>query len=338
MNVARGGKHFAELSARGRPEVFSQAALSPHSSLSGGEASSIGSCFMELPRRFIQPGACTVLLSIGFSSLTAVAGPLPEPCRIDTPRAGVVAGLNPDGSLKVFDDRQAGRTVNVRLADVAVPVREQDASLDQVVRRWMGKSVLLHPISNRTDRWQRLVAHVELTARSTNSGQAPNGTASVPHMVNRQMPAWLQAELIATGAASVMPEGSATGCAAALYRDENTARRAGRGLWRKPGHRILSARDPKLAERAGAYRIVAGIVVSVGATSRRYYLNFGRDWSRDFTVTIPADKADVFRAAGRDPEALVGRYIRVRGWLERWNGAVIDVRFPDAIEVIGRGG
>ena len=293
---------------------------------------------MKLPSRFIEPGACAVLVSLWCSSLTALAGPLPDACRVDTPRAGVVAGLNPDGSLKVTDDKPAGHTIDVRLADIAVPAREPDASLDEAVRGWIGKSVLLHPISSGTDRWQRLVAHVELAARSTISGPVPNGTASVTHGGNRPKSGWLQAELIGTGAASVAPEGSTAGCAAALYRDENFARRAGRGLWRKPRHRILSARDPELAERAGAYRIVAGIVVSVGATSRRHYLNFGRDWSRDFTVTIPADKADAFRAAGRDPDALVGRYIRVRGWLERWNGAVIDVRYPDAIEVIGRGG
>ena len=149
---------------------------------------------------------------------------------------------------------------------------------------------------------------------------------------------WVQAGLVRAGLVRVAPEGAPTGCAAALYRAEEEARRANRGLWHERENRVLSSRDRNLAAQAGDYRIVAGIVVSVGATSRKHYLNFGRDWSRDFTVTIPAGRASAFRAAGRDPQAMVGRYVRVRGWLERWNGTVIEIRDPDAIELIERGG
>ena len=207
------------------------------------------------------------------------------------------------------------------------------------MRGWIGKSVLLHPISSGTDRWQRLVAHVELAARSTTSGPVPNGTASV---TPRGQPAevWLAAGRVDRDwcGQAWLPRARPPDARLRFIVTRTLRGGPAGGFGAIPGTRILSARDPELAERAGAYRIVAGIVVSVGATSRRHYLNFGRDWSRDFTVTIPADKADAFRAAGRDPDALVGRYIRVRGWLERWNGAVIDVRYPDAIEVIGRGG
>ncbi len=102
---------------------------------------------------------------------------------------------------------------------------------------------------------------------------------------------------------------------------------------RAQGAAILSASDPQLTKHANGYRIVAGIVVSVGATSRTLYLNFGRDWSRDFTVTIPAGREDAFREAGRNPKALAGRYVRVRGWMKEWNGAQIEIRHPDQIEV-----
>jgi hypothetical protein len=41
-----------------------------------------------------------------------------------------------------------------------------------------------------------------------------------------------------------------------------------------------------------------------------------------------------FRAADIDLKALEGRQVRVRGWLESYNGPNMPISIPEAIEVI----
>jgi len=68
--------------------------------------------------------------------------------------------------------------------------------------------------------------------------------------------------------------------------------------------------------------------------SGRAYLNFGRNWRSDFTVTISPDDMKTFRHAGVDPYAYAGKRIRVRGTIDRMNGFEIEVASPEAIEVL----
>ena len=60
--------------------------------------------------------------------------------------------------------------------------------------------------------------------------------------------------------------------------------------------------------------------------------NFGRRWTRDFTVTIPKRHRREFAAAGVDPKKLEGHRIRVRGWIEQRGGPVIEAEAPEQIE------
>ena len=64
------------------------------------------------------------------------------------------------------------------------------------------------------------------------------------------------------------------------------------------------------------------------------YLNFGPDWKRDFTAVIRPEALRVFTMEGIDPAAYEGRRIRVRGWVESWNGPMIEVTHPEQIEEV----
>jgi hypothetical protein len=59
------------------------------------------------------------------------------------------------------------------------------------------------------------------------------------------------------------------------------------------------------------------VVAQVGESSGRIYLNFDKDWRKDFTVLIERKDGEAFKAAGIDPLALAGKKFRVRGWAER---------------------
>ena len=64
----------------------------------------------------------------------------------------------------------------------------------------------------------------------------------------------------------------------------------------------------------------------------RFYLDFGADWRRDFTVAIALGDRARFRAAGLDPAGLEGATLRVRGWMRRLNGPMIEATHPEQIE------
>jgi hypothetical protein len=61
-------------------------------------------------------------------------------------------------------------------------------------------------------------------------------------------------------------------------------------------------------------------------------VNFGRRWTRDFSVIILRRNQRRFAAAGIEPKRLEGRRIRVRGWLEQRRGPVIEADAPEQIE------
>ena len=82
------------------------------------------------------------------------------------------------------------------------------------------------------------------------------------------------------------------------------------------------------------FAIVEGWVRSVGDRDRDLYLNFGRDWSTDFTATLrkrdfSGAAEDLARFAG-----LTGKRVRVRGVAEPWQGGRIAVTVPGQIEIL----
>jgi hypothetical protein len=112
---------------------------------------------------------------------------------------------------------------------------------------------------------------------------------------------------------------------------ENRARRAGEGLWRDPRFLVRSAAEDMRA--LGSFQLVEGRVVEAARRADRWYLNFGEDWRTDFTVVVPARALSDFAAAKLD-YALKGRVIRVRGWVESFNGPMIEAVIPEQIEII----
>jgi hypothetical protein len=86
----------------------------------------------------------------------------------------------------------------------------------------------------------------------------------------------------------------------------------------------------------GHFALVEGKVSSVRASGATIYVNFGRRWSQDFTVTIAKRNERSFAAAGLDPRSLAGRRLRVRGWVEERGGPWIEAIRPEQIELSER--
>jgi hypothetical protein len=125
------------------------------------------------------------------------------------------------------------------------------------------------------------------------------------------------------------------GCAAALLAAEAAARQAKRGLWGYPTA-IKNPESPgDILAGIGQFTLVEGKVLSVRQAGATTYLNFGRNWTRDFAVTIPRRVLAVFEAAGIVPKSLENRRIRVRGYVEARGGPRMEVLRVGQIELLG---
>lgn len=146
---------------------------------------------------------------------------------------------------------------------------------------------------------------------------------------------WLQDELVAQGFVRVYSLADTHACVAELLAREDAARKARRGLWRSWAYRVEDAGDPKrLGRLTHSYQLVEGTVHAVGEGRKLIYVNFAEDWRKDFTITIARKELARFEAAGLDLAQLAGSKVRVRGWVEWWNGPMIAATHPEQIEVL----
>ena len=225
-----------------------------------------------------------------------------------------------DGRTFVLDD---GR--EVRLAAIEVPLLPQEsgaapggaAARDALAALMAGAQVVLRRAEFPTDRYGRIVAYAD-AVRDDSERLA-------------------QAELISAGFARVGDRVASRDCAAELLRRENAARTAKLGLWANSYYDILEADNPAdVLARRDRFALVEGKVVSVRESGATIYVNFGRRWSEDFTVTIRKRNERSFTAAGLDLKRLAGRRVRVRGWIEERGGKRgspwIEAARPEQIE------
>ncbi|MGV2977867.1 hypothetical protein AB1P65_20610 [Roseibium alexandrii] len=153
-------------------------------------------------------------------------------------------------------------------------------------------------------------------------------------------PALLQKELLAAGKAIFMPQASFGACAKLLRSSEQAARRAGRGLWgQNRAAPVYWAGNPDLLlKAAGDYVIVQGRIVSLGKTPRTRYLNFGRYWKTDFTVTIARSEEDAIAMhlseIGLSFEDLAQKAVEIRGVLDVKDGPLMAWSHPEQLVVV----
>ncbi|NOZ32521.1 MAG: thermonuclease family protein [Alphaproteobacteria bacterium] len=148
---------------------------------------------------------------------------------------------------------------------------------------------------------------------------------------------WVQLDVLAAGLARVYSFPDNRTCLSELYAAEQSARRAGRGIWSSPFYRVRAAAEPdRIVPLEGRYELVEGRVLRADEVRGRIYLNFGRTRATDFTVVINPAALRLFRKAAIDPLALDNERIRVRGWIELNGGPRIEVTHPEQIELLGK--
>lgn len=140
----------------------------------------------------------------------------------------------------------------------------------------------------------------------------------------------VQSALLRAGEVRVAPDRASALCAHELISAEDDARAQRNGHWRDG---LFALRTPEqLDNRTGTFQIVEGTVTTATLYKGRAYINFGADYKKDFTVTVAPQDMKLFRQARFDVRKLAGQRLRVRGWVELYNGPEMEIADPAAIE------
>ena len=113
------------------------------------------------------------------------------------------------------------------------------------------------------------------------------------------------------------------------------ARREKRGLWANPDRWMVRADDA--GKYLGQSKTVIGRVLSTGTVGAGVFLNFGPDYTTDFTAFIPRNDLWYFQKEGIDDPAdyYRGKTVEVTGTIHEKNGPSITVGHPGQIYVRG---
>lgn len=244
----------------------------------------------------------------------------PVPCKLEQGEPGRVKSVR-DGETLLLED---GRTVRLigamaprtpdwwKKPEPWPPATSARKTLEALL---LGRMVDLGYDGRRQDRHGRHLAHLYFT----------RGDERI----------WVQSALIERGLARAYSFRGNRACARALQRREAQARRARLGIWWRKTYAPLDAGEPKsIFPRLHSFQIVEGLVIGVKVTKRWTFVNFAADWKRDFTIAVKAKDRRLFRKSDIDLTALRGRRVRVRGWIESWNGPAIKVTHPEEIEIV----
>jgi endonuclease YncB( thermonuclease family) len=246
---------------------------------------------------------CSLMLVLAFAACPAEA----SGCAFESQGEGRVSAVTDARTFTLEDGRE------IRLAGiepVSIEKAKAAAALSAILA---GREVTLRAEDDTPDRYGRQSAFVFLA------------TSESP----------VQALLLSRGQALVSAAVTDKECAAILASAETTARRARQGAWADPAA-IKNAESPgDILAEIGRFAVIEGKVLSVRQAGATTYLNFGRNWTRDFAVTISKRALPAFEAAGMRVKSLENRRVRVRGWVEARNGPRIEALRVGQIEIVG---
>lgn len=170
--------------------------------------------------------------------------------------------------------------------------------------------ISVFPVSDERDRYGRLPAHLFQEGR------------------------WIQGELLRSGEALSNAIGAKPDCRRMMLEAEEQFRKTHPGSWETRGI-LLSASDiNSLSGKTGHFVLVRGRIISVGNRLRRLYLNFGKNWSQDFTVSIDKQGSEKFSGNLHRLATLNGKTVLVRGVIEARQGPLIRVIDEAQIQII----
>jgi endonuclease YncB( thermonuclease family) len=272
----------------------------------GGTNKMVGSCIA------MTSNTVRGLTRIALATIAVVTAADPAstaPCAFEPQGEGRVTAALDARSFRLEDGREV-RLAGIEPAALEKSPAELAGALASIVA---GHEVRLRGEDDSPDRYGRQLAFAWLVPEET----------------------LVQGELLAQGRAVVSATVIDRDCAATLMAAEAKAREAKKGIWADPAAIKNTESSGDILAGIGRFRLVEGKVLSVRQAGATTYLNFGRNWTRDFAVTIPRRALANLAAAGLVPKSLENKRIRVRGFVEMRTGPRIEVVRAGQIELLG---
>jgi micrococcal nuclease len=224
-----------------------------------------------------------------------------------------------DGDTVILDGEIEGSN-EVRLVGIQAPKLPlgrkgfkkwplADESKKKLEKLTLGQTLDLKFGGRRMDRHGRLLAHL-----FTKQGQ------------------WIQGDMISAGMARVYSFPDNRAVVADMLKLENAARNSNSGIWDDAYYQVRKADN--LVDLIGTFQLVEGVIIDTAIVRGTTYLNFADDWRSDFTITLKKRALATFIEAGLDPLLLKGKSVRVRGWLKKRNGPMIEATHPEQLELM----
>lgn len=180
----------------------------------------------------------------------------------------------------------------------------------------LGKNAKLKYGGRKTDRHNRILAHL-----------------FIDNINGEEI--WLQEYMLKTGLARTYSFKDNRSCISQLLAAETSARNGRINIWGHDYYQIIDATNLKqLAKKHGTYQVIEGILLKFEHKYGQLYFNFGADYRTDFTISVGKVNRLAFAQSGIDFKKLVGKKIRVRGWLEKRGGPMIEATHPEQIEFL----
>ena len=250
----------------------------------------------------------TALLASLACALTAPAANTASaaPCAFEAQGDGRVAAIIDARSFRLTDGRE------IKLAGiepVSAEAAKRTAALSSVIA---GRDVTLRADDDAPDRYGRQIAFVFIAGEENS----------------------VQATLLSQGEAFAAADIADKDCSAALLAAESAGRAAKMGIWASASATKNAESTGDILAGNGRFMLVEGRVLSVRQAGATTYLNFGRNWTRDFAVTISRRMLPSLEAAGMAPKSLENRRIRIRCFIETRNGPRIELLRPGQLELL----
>jgi endonuclease YncB( thermonuclease family) len=224
----------------------------------------------------------------------------------------------------------------VRLPGIEIPALPAPAAPPNTTAAGAAEPAALDPGEAAVAALRALLAGRDVSLRAAKLVTDRYGRFLADALASRDgYPASAQKTLLSQGLALVAPHPGEAACVPELRTAERAARSAKLGLWADPRYLPRNAENvADLSAARGRFTLVEGKVVSVRESGGTIYVNFGRRWSEDFTVTILKRNERQFTESGLRPSGLAGRRVMVRGWIEERGGPWIEASGPEQIEII----
>jgi hypothetical protein len=254
------------------------------------------------PPLILPKGDFSTMHKTGVSKVVEVINPMT--IKLDDGRMIALTGLDyPD--LDFYDPGELAVTAQRILEDFLT-----------------GKKVIIYQTpksdSGRMNRMGHHIAHI-VCLDENNSSEEDSAV-------------WAQGLMLSLGLARVRTTKYNRLMAEQMLKIESETRDNKIGLWGIHNYSVLAPEEA--TKHIGSFQIIEGTVKSISKHKNNLYINFGGNWRDDFTIGIGGANMHGFTNDKVYPDQWNGAKVRVRGWVESYNGPFIELDHPERLEIL----